>query len=211
MRKKILSKIFISIISLTLISTAIVSSVFAKYTVGPVQRGVSTRPAIFEVVFDNDHSTIVEANFSRDGEPGNPIGYSEYDKNYSFSVINKYSEVKMQYKLTITFAAEVANFIRQARANRYADGLCCDYKVYVYNGTGYDSISGDETVDTTGAITWSYVNNKVALSPNDSVETKYQLRFTFYNSTDMPSSGNGDEYFYSSDSVTINVEALQID
>lgn len=210
MRKKILSKIFISIISLTLISTAIVSSVFAKYTVGTDQSGVSTRPAIFEVVFDNDHATVVEANFSRDGEPGNPIGYSEYDKNYSFSVINKYSEVKMQYKLTITFAAEVANFIRQARANRYADGLCCDYKVYVHNGTEYVPITTGIEKDE-GPITWSYVNNDFALSPNDSVETKYQLRFTFYNSTDMPSSGNGDEYFYSSDSVTINVEALQID
>lgn len=207
MRKKILSKIFISIISLTIISTAIVSSVFAKYTVGPVQRGVSTRPAIFDVVFDGG-DPVIEVSFAADGEPGSPVGYSTAEKHYDFSVLMVENEVRTDCEIEVYFPQRIFEKIVNASSydKTHKEGLYCSYKVYKINDdASLTDITSQGSQDSTKK-TWTYTEK---VSPQQSL--KFRLEFTFYNNTTMDTeNGNIEDFLYVAGDLEVTATARQV-
>ena len=223
---KILLRVVMVLVALTLVTSMLVSTVFAKYITTDKLEGVSGRPAAFEFEVLGDHLSGVYSNLAQDGAPGAPIGYTEAEDHYMFTIESAKSEVGIKFEITITFAREIYALIAQARSNRYQDGLWCDYKVYQgvkTNGkvTKWTDITGElpngfgrrssETLNPDGSLTWTYtIDVAPHQNPDGTTSGKayYKLEIIPYNSTLMDEQ-NYEEYFYSSDSIEINVTGTQ--
>ena len=119
-KNKILLRVAIIILIVTLITMLVLSSVYAKYVTKKNSDVSSGRPAAFEVVMKTPLDDEIEVNFAADGEPGSPIGYTKATKDYEFSVVTNQSEVASDYSLELVFSPQVSDKIRQARADKYA-------------------------------------------------------------------------------------------
>lgn len=233
-KRKILLTVVLAVLVVTLISTLVLSSVYAKY-VSEKSGGSTSRPASFELTMKTPKEDEIEVNFAPDGEPGSPIGYTEVYKNYDFSVSTQNSEVASEYMLNITFSGDITKMIKQARADRFADGIWCDFVVFrgvekkdkdgnvvkdsndeiVYEYLEANKIVGEESgIDS--RLTWKYKVNKV--DPNSQpknekgeIVTHYRLKMIVYNNTMMPSNGNTLKYVLDSDGIEIEVISKQID
>lgn len=234
-KNKILLKIVIVVLVVTLITTLILSAVYAKYVSDKKPNPSIARPAAFELVMDTPVEDKIEVNFAADGEPGAPIGYTAAKKNYDFAVKTNLSEVAASYTVDVIFESDVANRIRQARKDRFADGIWCDYVIIqgheVTDANGNKSIEYDEEnivegVETLGEagteLKWTYSTTvKPFANPGDVTtdKTYYRLQMIFYNNTMMTQKEladgtkiyNYDDYLFRSDAVTINVTSKQID
>ena len=226
-KNKILLKVAIVILIVTLITTLILSSVYAKYVSDATVPTKSGRPAAFEVIMTTPRDNQMKVNFAADGEPGAPIGYTEVTKDYEFSVITDASEVAADYSLELVFSPKVADRIRQAREDKFADGIWCDYKVYrgskINDSIEYENtaLSGiEDGLDNDGeSMTWTCVER---LAPNANPggkdgETCYKIVMTFYNNTMMKSKEvdgvqvyNYDDYLFASDGIEIKVTSKQV-
>lgn len=223
---KILWRTTMVLMILTLVTSMLVSSVFAKYITTDKLEGVSGRPAAFEFKVIGDHMSGIYSNLAQDGAPGAPIGYTEAEDHYMFTIESAKSEVGISFVFTITFAPEVYTRILQARTDRYIDGLWCDYRVYKgvkdANGkvTSWEQLTGDVSETTKlrssetlndGSLVWTYT---VDVAPNQNPDgtttgkAYYKLEIIPYNSTLM-NGQNVEEYFFSSDSIEINVTGTQ--
>lgn len=213
-KSKILPKIVLIILVITLISTLILSSVYAKYVSDKTPDPAEARPAAFELVMNNSDDGKIEVNFAADGEPGSPIGHTEAEKYYDFTVKTSNSEVAADYMLTVTFDKKLADMIRQAREDRFKDGIWCDYEVQIKNSEGeYESISALGTESGSNALEWKYVSTiKPHQNPDGTFEGEvyYRLKMIVYNNTLMPSTGNGSDYVLSTNGINIEVSSKQI-
>lgn len=223
-KSKILPRIIIIALVVALISTVVLSAVYAKY-VSKDDANASARPAVFELVMNSPRDEAIEFNFAVDGEPGAPIGYTEAKKSFDFSVKTSASEVSAEYFVTIDFNSKITAMIDKARENRFQDGICCDYEVYRYDPDSkeYVKIEGeeDETLDDNDEIvkTWTHeAHTEPHKNPDGSSGTdennkptvaKYRLVITAYNNTMMPSDGNTSKYVFSSNAVTVSVMSRQ--
>lgn len=232
-KSKILLIVIVAILVVTLISTLVLSSVYAKY-VTEKSGGSSARPVGFELTMHTPKDDKIEVNFAADGEPGSPIGYTEVYKNYDFSVSTQNSEVASEYILNINFSEDITRMIKQARADRFADGIWCDFVVIrgtekkdangavvkdsdgnvVYEYLEVNKIEGEES-GINAKLTWQYKVNKV--DPNSQPKdedgnfvTHYRLKMMVYNNTMMPSNGNTLKYVFDSDGINIEVISKQI-
>lgn len=236
---KILPKILIVVLSLTLISALILSSVYAKYvsSSGDSPYSFDARGAgfAFDVIFD-DYVNI-EAGYTIDDEPGNPIGHTEARRYYDFEVQSCESEVALNIATRIDFSEKVSAMVRQARDDRFATsdeengvfGVCCDYELMLWNPTTSEYelvVQRGEAVDSRFTITetgvdpadsnvTSTISSTVTPKKNaDGTDTgyaKYRLVIVIYNNTLMPTDGNGSNYFLDSNAMTVNVSATQVD
>ena len=225
-KSKILPRIIIIALVVALISTVVLSAVYAKY-VSKGDANASARPAVFELVMNSPRDEAIEFNFAVDGEPGAPIGYTEAKKSFDFSVKTSASEVSAEYFVTVDFNSKITAMINKARENRFQDGICCDYEVYRYDSNlqKYVKIEGeeDESLDDSGEkiLTWTYqTKTEPHKNPDGSsgtdeknkpVVAKYRLVITAYNNTMMPSDGNTLKYVFSSNAVTVSVMSRQDD
>ena len=220
-KSKILPRIIIIALVVALISTVVLSAVYAKY-VSKDDVNASARPAVFELVMNSPRDEAIEFNFAVDGEPGAPIGYTEAKKSFDFSVKTSASEVSAEYFVTVDFNSKITAMINKARENRFQDGICCDYEVYRYDPDTkeYVKIEGEEKPDEYNeTLTWTYkTNTDPHKNPDGSsgtdennkpVVAKYRLVITAYNNTMMPSDGNTSKYVFSSNAVTVSVMSKQ--
>ena len=209
---KILPRILIVILIATLISSIILTSVYAKYVTEKSQNDNQARPAVFELIMNSDDPKM-SINFADDGEPANPVGYSTSKKSYGFSVRTFNSEVAAEYELSISFPKKVYEKIEQARKDRYAYGLWCDYKVYEADASGnLVDVTANGTESGNDPMVWKYTKTlDPKKNPSGTIEgeTAYRLEFTFYNSTDA-SGANVEDYVYVTD-LEISVRSKQID
>ena len=223
-KSKILPRIIIIALVVALISTVVLSAVYAKY-VSKDDANASARPAVFELVMNSPRDEAIEFNFAVDGEPGAPIGYTEAKKSFDFSVKTSASEVSAEYFVTVDFNSKITAMINKARENRFQDGICCDYEVYRYDPDSkkYVKIEGeeDESLDDNSEkiLTWTYQTKTEPLKnpdgssgtdeKNKPIVAKYRLVITAYNNTMMPSDGNTSKYVFSSNAVTVSVMSRQ--
>lgn len=235
-KNKILPKIVSIVLVLTLVSSMLVSTVFAKYVVTDALSDLTTRPAAFS--FDVNFSDVrnLNSNFSVDGEPGNPLGHSEFAKYYYFKVQTVKSEVALSVNFKIEFNGKLAQKIRVARNDKYADGIFFDYELemldpstdkYVtivkpytaYKKDGYllseDTITTVSTSNLTTPLvatinTISEPNKNLDGTTDSSKSAQFRLKVVVYNNTDMPTSGNTTDYFYSTDCFTVKVSAENV-
>ena len=220
-KSKILPRIIIIALVVALISTVVLSAVYAKY-VSKGDANASARPAVFELVMNSPRDEAIEFNFAVDGEPGAPIGYTEAKKSFDFSVKTSASEVSAEYFVTVDFNSKITAMINKARENRFEDGICCDYEVYRYDPDTkeYVKIEGVEDPDEYNkTLTWTYQTktepheNPDGSSGTDEnnkpVVAKYRLVITAYNNTMMPLTGNTSKYVFSSNAVTVSVMSRQ--
>lgn len=237
-KNKILLKVAIVILIVTLITTLILSSVYAKYVSDATVPTKSGRPAAFEVIMTTPRDNQMKVNFAADGEPGAPIGYTEVTKDYEFEVVTNNSEVTSDYSLDLIFSTKVADKIRQARENRFADGIWCDYVIYqgylnadkeiVYESEPLEGIE-DGLTNLSGEynkgqpMTWSCTErlnpNKNPRDPKEGTTERayYKIVMTFYNNTMMSSKVvdgvtmyNYDDYLFDSNGIEIKVTSTQV-
>ena len=220
-KSKILPRIIIIALVVALISTVVLSAVYAKY-VSKGDANASARPAVFELVMNSPRDEAIEFNFAVDGEPGAPIGYTEAKKSFDFSVKTSASEVAAEYFVTVDFNSKITAMINKARENRFEEGIWCDYEVYRYDPDSkeYVKIEGVEDPDEYNkTLTWTYQtktephknpDGSSGTDENDKpVVAKYRLVITAYNNTMMPSTGNTSKYVFSSNAVTVSVMSRQ--
>ena len=220
-KSKILPRIIIIALVVALISTVVLSAVYAKY-VSKGDANASARPAVFELVMNSPRDEAIEFNFAVDGEPGAPIGYTEAKKSFDFSVKTSASEVAAEYFVTVDFNSKITAMINKARENRFEEGIWCDYEVYRYdhNSEEYVKIEGVEKPDEYNkTLTWTYqTKTEPHKNPDGSSGTdendkpnvsKYRLVITAYNNTMMPSDGNTSKYVFSSNAITVSVMSKQ--
>ena len=219
-KSKILPKVILIILIVSLISTLVLSSVYAKYVSKQDPPAYTTRPAAFELIMkptwaDNGF------NFAADGEPGNPIGHTEAAKDFHFEVQTYGSEVAADYKLEVKFSNKLTKMIYQARKDKLQIGVWCDYEVYEKGSDGkYVKVSGTESIDmsvepgNSSQLVWTY---STTIDPNENPNgtttgrTEYFLRMIVYNNTTMPSTGNTLQYVLSTDGIEISVTSTQVD
>ena len=213
--KKVFPRILISLLIITIVSSLLLAMVYAKYISNRSSDPYAFRPAAFQVeIEDVYYPDIAYADFSLDGEPGSPLGYSFAEKYYDFSVTSYRSEVMLDYQIEITFSPKVYAKILKARYHMLEEGTGCDFNVYEKKAGQWNLIEGEETVTSTDdgdKLTWTYTKTvQTGSNPDETTEgsAKYRLEFVFYNVTDMNGS-NGKHYVFDSDGIEINVSGTQ--
>ena len=130
-KSKILLRVAIVILVLTLISTLVLSTVYAKYvSTGGFNDPLKARPAMFELVMNSDSDDELVVNFAADGEPGAPIGFSEFVRDYDFTVKMEGSEVASECYISIIFNDEIQELINKARDDKFSYGTSCAFELY---------------------------------------------------------------------------------
>ena len=213
-KHKILPKIVIIILIVTLISVLVLSSVYAKYVSVNDPVLSEARPAAFELVMEPiTQADEIEVNFASDGEPGSPIGYTEVYRNYDFYVKTSNSEVAADYWLTITFDKKVADMIRQGRRDKYSDdSISCDFEILRKTDSGYEAVSGVESGSE--ELVWRHsATLEPGKNPDGTADGKveYRLRMIIYNNTTMPATGNTSKFVFVTNGINIEVSSKQID
>lgn len=231
---KILLRVVIIILLLTLLTGLILLAVYAKYVSDTASPLVEGRPAAFEVVMKTPNDDKISFSAAPDGDPGTYIGYTEKTKDYEFKVVTENSEVASEYSMDIVFSAKIADKIRQAREDKFADGIWFDFEVY----QGYKNNAGeieytkrlageelglynsDGEYNNGHPMTWRCIEDLAPLkNPGDGVEESYyKLTMIFYNNTMMTDKTvdgvtlyNYDDYLFDSNGVEIKVISKQID
>ena len=205
---KILPRILLTICALILVSSILLSAIFAKYVTSNNTTDKIGRPAAFEVLMEQEFDNLMHVSFAADGEPGNPLGHTRVTKDYKFSVISNYTEVALTYDLVIEFNSVVGKMMYTGKTNPFADGISCYYEVYEVTDEGETKLSGTEILSGTAVTKWTYTKPYLAPNPDTQRKNNYILRVTFYNNTDMTVNSNG--YTFSSDAVTITANARQV-
>ena len=238
---KLLPKIVAGLIVLVLISTVLLSSIYAKYVSSSDPFNATARPAGMELITHFSEDDFIGVDFAVDADYGAPIGHSVTTKNYDFSVRMVKSEVRSEFNVKLIFNEKVTARIQQARADKFKDGVWCDFRILMKNSEGeYVPLAGRDSVSS-NKLTW--VSNAIEVEPNKNpdgsvdstdssgnpvlAETDFRLEMIFYNNTTMPNPltgttqyGNGSyptggadtqDYFFSSNSITIEVSAKQTD
>lgn len=205
---KILPRILLTICALILVSSILLSAIFAKYVTSNITTDKIGRPAAFEVLMEQEFDNLMHISFAADGEPGNPLGHTRVTKDYKFSVVSNYTEVALTYDLVIEFNSVVGKMMYTGKTNPFADGISCYYEVYEVTDEGETKLSGTEILSGTAVTKWTYTKPYLAPNPDTQRKNNYILRVTFYNNTDMTVNSNG--YTFSSDAVTITANARQV-
>ena len=213
-KSKILLRVAIVILVLTLISILVLSTVYAKYvSTGGFNDPLKARPATFELVMNSDSDDELVVNFAADGEPGAPIGFSEFVRDYDFTVKMQGSEVASECYISIIFNDEIQELINKARDDKFSYGTSCAFELY--RGTKKDGKMVYETVILASDILTSERNNlpifestitakgnawnvapfvvephKNPDEPESGAVGHYRLRMIFYNNTLMPEPDN---------------------
>lgn len=216
-KSKILPRVIIVVLIIALISTLVLSSVYAKYVSKEDPGAVNSRPAAFELIMKTPLKDSIDYNFAVDGEPGNPIGHTETAKYYDFKVKTSGSEVRAEYTLMIKFSEKLQGLIRKGREDKLKYGVACDFDVQQKNAAGdYVSILKDETKARDTVLDdgeWIY---SATIEPNKNPdpaipgEVEYRLVMIVYNNTMMPADGNTLNYVLSTNGIEISVTSTQV-
>ena len=224
-RSKILPRVLIVLLIVALISTLVLSSVYAKYVSERDPGAVATRPAAFELIMKTPLQDSIDFNFAADGEPGTPIGHTETQKHFDFAVKTSDSEVAATYKLEIKFNSKITDLIKKGRYDKLKDPVSCIFFVQVKQANGnyrtLASADGDvvSETETDAGLTWTYTTtiephkNPDGSSGTDSndnpITADYRLVMEVYNNTMMPSGGNVQNYVFSTNAIEISVTSTQ--
>ena len=233
-KNRIVMRILLIILTLTLISSLILSSVYARYVKNIDPVSASARPAGFAFEAKFDEYVNIEAGYTIDDEPGNPIGHTEARRYYDFEVKTCESEVALNVTTKITFSEKASAKVRYAREDRFSTNvekaISCDYELMLWNpetskydlvvqrgksvdGSGF-TVSETGINPSTGVVTASMTSMAAAKhNPDGSTAdyAKYRLVIVIYNNSLMPSTGNTPKYFLDSNAMTVNVSATQVD
>lgn len=225
MKKKILPKILISIIAITLISAALVSSIFAKYIISDTKNDVSVRPASFNVTFDSPNMDTIAANFAID-EGGAQLGMTVKRIPYKVTVTSTDSEAAANVTIKLSFNSEMTTLINKARNNRYyyditpstpsptpsganTKRISCDFEVYRIESDGSKTELLGDGITSGGALTWTSTTQSIL---DIRATNKYVIEFLVYHDDNTLNPGNSfDKAEFVSDAVTVDVIATQVD
>lgn len=224
MRKKILPRILISIIALTIVSTMLVSTIFAKYIISNTKSTESARPASFNVKFDSPNMDTISANFAVDGG-GSRIGMTVKRIPYKVTVTSTDSEAAANVTIKLSFNSEMTKLIDKARKSRYYYDIApypsgssntrisCDFEVYRIESNGTKTkLEGKETT-ANSARTWtSTTQNVLNVSTTNNYSIEFSIEFLVYHDDTMLWPYNCyDKAKFVSDAVTVDVIATQVD
>ena len=216
-KSKILPRVIIVVLIIALISTLVLSSVYAKYVSKENPGAVNSRPAAFELIMKTPLKDSIDYNFAVDGEPGNPIGHTETAKYYDFKVKTSASEIRAEYTLMIKFSEKLKDLIRKGREDKLKYGVACDFDVQQKNAAGdYVSILKDETKASDTVLDdgkWTYsATIEANKNPDPDIvgEVEYRLVMIVYNNTMMPEDGNTLNYVLSTNGIEISVTSTQV-
>ena len=228
-KNKILMRILLVILTLTLISTLVLSSVYARYVKKYDNASNSARPAGLKFEAKFDEYINIEAGYTIDDEPGNPIGHTEARRYYDFTVKSYESEVALDIAANINFDTKMADKVRQARANRFVEGIWCDYELMLKNPTTgkYELVAARGEAKKTGftisetglsSAGQPMMSSISALAPaktnvdgTTTGEAQYRLVIVIYNNTLMEKDNGEKNYFLDSNAMTVTVSATQHD
>lgn len=231
-RSKILPRVLIVLLIVALISTLVLSSVYAKYVSEKDPDEVASRPAAFELIMKTPLQDSIDFNFAVDGEPGTAIGHTEVQKHFDFAVKTSSSEVAATYRLEIKFSKKIADLIRKGEKDKLIDPVSCTFFVQKKDGNTYvnlpDAVTDDgvhvnrvngEYDDMGKEMIWTYTTtiephknpdgSSGTDSNNDPVMADYRLVMEVYNNTMMPAGGNVEHYVLSTNGIEISVTSTQ--
>lgn len=216
-KSKILPRVIIVVLIIALISTLVLSSVYAKYVSKKDPGEVNSRPAAFELIMKTPLKDSIDYNFAADGEPGTPIGHTETAKYYDFKVKTSGSEIRAEYTLMINFSKKLQDLIKKGREDKMKYGVACDFDVQQKNAAGnYVSILKDETKARDTVLNdgkWMYsATIEANKNPDPAIiegEVEYRLVMIVYNNTMMPEDGNTLNYVLSTNGIEISVASKQ--
>ena len=213
MRRKILPRIFLGLLTATLISTMMVSSIFAKFVTRFEEKSSSAVPAAFDVEFlgfDIDEITI---NLAKDGEPAPFMGYFKETVEIPFSVkCSSQSEVAADVTIDIAFNQDFGKLLCVSNLNSAsAKGVAIAYRIYKYDSAtqAYVELEGNETREGVGlneyVSSWCSANTNIAKIGE---EVKYKIEFDVTNNSFTSSLPHGARFYkFISDAITVNVIA----
>ena len=220
---KIFKRVLIVLAMLALVSAILTSSTYARY-VSTVEPKYTTRPAMFDIVYDSDDEPMIEYNYARDGEPGSALGHTEVIKHYDFSIVMDENEVRTKLDLKINFTSAIADkIVKPIRKDSptdfdygayYEDGLRFSYKVYKIDNKGTASeilteiTTGPASTQNSNLTEWTY-NEIFDVAVGKPRSFDYRLEFTFYNNTSA--TNNQADFFTAYQGVTITATGTQIE
>ena len=211
MKRKILPRIFVVILTATLISTMLVSSIFAKYVTSARSGAGSGRPAAFGVEFSGIDTDRITINLAQDGEPAPVTGYFKQTYEIPFSLkCDANSEVDAAVTLKIDF--DYDNFGKNITeipiAGTGGATRTFGFRVYKYDkdSKSYVELSRKETNNIDKQKTWTAATPDTVLKGTE-VAYKIELDFYYENASAQPASFTN----FISDAMQINVIAKSVD
>ena len=211
MKKKILPRIFIFLLAVTVISTIAVSSVFAKYVSSKKGTGNNVRPAAFDIEFSGFDVDKISVNFAKDGVPAPPIGYSIDTVEIPFGIKNSAdSEVAANVTLKLEFDSDFKEMFK-ADNSGVGEGISCACRVYVYESESYNELNFVESTATNelGKTVTVWTLDARELPVNSQLQYKLEVDVT-YNSYDAVSQVSAYKLRYITDAITVKVDATSV-
>ena len=198
-KNKILTRICIGILSATIVSSLLVSSLFARYVSSGESKGNVVYPYAFGVELTGLEMDKITVNFSRDGAHATPLGYFTETISVPFTVkAAEYNEIATDISINLTFNE---NFSALLKKDRYAQGASCTYHVVDANG---NELSGDEE-EVSGCIVWTSDETELGIAE----ELNFILKIDVHNTSLSVGYTTSEEYKYISDAITVDVVATQ--
>ena len=210
MKKKILPRIFIFLLAVTVISTIAVSSVFAKYVSSKSGTGNNVRPAAFDIEFSGFDVDKISVNFAKDGVPAPPIGYSIDTVEIPFGIKNSAeSEVAANVTLKLEFDSYITGILNVDNRG-VNEGFSFACRVYRKNGSSYTELP--YTTTTNGGVTVCTLS-PLALPVGQTLDFKIEVDTSYTSADDVPGSSKRENAYkirYITDAITVKVDATSV-
>ena len=198
-KNKILTRICIGILSATIVSSLLVSSLFARYVSSGESKGNVVYPYAFGVELTGLEMDKITVNFSRDGAHATPLGYFTETISVPFTVkAAEYNEIATDISINLTFNE---NFSALLKKDRYTQGASCTYHVVDANG---NELSGTESEDS-GCTVWTSEITELGINE----ELNFILKIDVHNTSLSVGYTTSEEYKYISEAIRVDVTAKQ--
>lgn len=193
MKNKILPRLLIGLVAATLISTMLVSSLFAKYITSSEEGPrASVTPAAFNVEFYGFELDKINVNFARDGLPVAPLGYSTETVRMPFRVKSgPESQVAADVTLEISFAPRFEELLAK---DKFDNGVSCEWSIVDKNGDVVEFENGKS-------------KNSVRLGKGELLE--YILIIDVHNAI-LDLTVSADDYKFITDAISLTVTAKSV-
>ena len=198
-KNKIMMRICIGILAATLISSVMVSSLFARYISSGESEGNVAYPYAFGVELTGLEMDKISVNFSRDGAHATPLGYFTETFSIPFTVkAAPYNEIATDISIKLTFNKAFSDLIKK---DPYAQGASCAYRVVDTDG----NVLGGTQTEVSNCIIWT--SNATTLGVAQ--ELDFVLEISVHNTSLSVGYTTSEEYKYISDAITVDVSAKQ--
>ena len=206
MKKKILPRIFIFLLAVTIISTIAVSSVFAKYVSSGEGEGIDVRPAAFDIEFSGFDVDKISVNFAKDGVPAPALGYSKDTYVIPFGIKNiEESEIAANVIIKLEFDPDFAALINRDNSGDN-NGFSCGLRIYQKVNSAYTEIAYQILSST------QWATDALLLPVGQTLDCKLEVDVSYFSAESVPSdeAGTINKIRYITDAITIKVDATSV-